>query len=329
MIPVNQLAWESDRWQRELQQAFRSSRALLAYLDTQVEDPCHTPDFPVLVPERFARRMRPGDPNDPLLRQVLATQAEHELTPGFAHDPLLEVGLADDSALLQKYAHRALLITSSGCAINCRYCFRRHFPYSAHRDGHYQRSLDQIRADRSLNEIILSGGDPMVLPDTPLLQLIEQIDGIPHVNCIRIHSRLPVVLPNRVTPELLAGLAATRSKVVLVIHANHAQELAEDTARAFTQLSAIGVLLLNQSVLLRGVNDRVEHLVQLSRTLFDQGVMPYYLHLPDHVQGTGHFYVDDDAAKGLHQEMQAHLPGYLVPRLAREHPGRPNKTLLA
>ena len=328
MIPVNQHAWEPGRWQDELRQAFRSSRALLNFLGTQADNICNDPDFAVLVPESFARRMVAGDAQDPLLRQVLATQAEKATDPTFGTDPLAEQHLANDSALIQKYAHRALLITTAGCAINCRYCFRRHFPYTEHRDRDFQASLEQIAADTSLHEIILSGGDPLILSDAALLKLLQRLDAVPHVKRLRLHTRLPVVLPNRVTQGLVAGLHELNKPTTIVLHINHPQELNQETAKAFANLQDSGAQLLNQSVLLKGINDSLPVQTALAEALFEQGVLPYYLHLADRVQGTQHFFVDTPQAKALHQQMQATLPGYLVPRLAQEVPAQPNKVLL-
>ena len=336
MIPLNELAWEPERWQQELKTAFRSSKALLEYLGTEVAGACEVEDFPVLVPVGFADRMQPGNPNDPLLRQVLAVQDEHLTTPGFTQDPLQEQGLsranrhqADErAALIQKYAHRALLITTHGCAINCRYCFRRHFPYAEHRERKLTGSLAHIRNSPDLHEIILSGGDPLLLNDTVLLALLEQLDAIPHVNGIRIHTRMTTVLPARITRKLTDTLTNMQTPVVLVSHVNHAQELSPQTAETFGRLRQTGVTLLNQSVLLAGINNTTETLVELSQALFAQGVLPYYLHMPDRVQGTAHFYVQDDEALNLFRQMQSLLPGYLVPRVVREVPDEPNKILL-
>ncbi|MEM7100571.1 MAG: EF-P beta-lysylation protein EpmB [Pseudomonadota bacterium] len=331
MIPLIQLAWESERWQQHLQSAFRTTADLLDYLGTNIDGDWEPDGFPILVPRSFAERMIPGDPLDPLLRQVVGHVDETIKTPGFTHDPLAEQTAAtgDSTALLQKYAHRALLVATSGCAVNCRYCFRRHFPYHNHRDKHFADTLSQIGADTSLEEIILSGGDPLILPDPQLGSLLESLDAIQHIQRIRIHTRLPIVLPQRVTQELVKIFESLQAKLTVVLHVNHANELDGQTASGIAAMRSAGGWILNQSVLLRGVNDNGPTQVALSKRLFEQDVLPYYLHLPDRVQGTAHFSVAEHEADTIFQYMQAHLPGYLVPRLVREVPDQPNKVLFA
>ncbi len=334
MITPNRTPWQPDAWQKLLQSAFRQPQALLDYLGLENHGRAidHQPDFKMLVPEPFAKRMRPGDPNDPLLLQVLPTALENQSTDGFTLDPLMEtdaaLGFQRAPTLIQKYRGRALLITTPGCAVNCRYCFRRHFPYQHHRPAAHGEALKVIAADPTITEVILSGGDPLLLSDQAMGDLFEQINAIDHVRRIRLHSRLPIVLPQRVTAQLLASLASSTNPVTLVVHCNHAQELSLDTAAAFAQLRRAGVHLLNQSVLLRGINDQATTLCELSQTLFDQGVLPYYLHMPDPVSGTAHFYVADQAALMLHDDMRARLPGYLLPRLVRENAGMTSKSEL-
>lgn len=332
MITPIQTPWEPDIWRNELRHAIRSSRALLDLLQIEGMESLDQPDFPVLVPRNFAARMQPGNESDPLLRQVLALGDELHEVEGFSKDPLAETDVVQVGSpapgLMHKYAGRALLITTAGCAINCRYCFRRHFPYADHRDQRHQRALQAIRQDQSIREVILSGGDPLLLDDQALHALVRALADISHVQRIRIHSRIPIVLPERVTAQLVDILKSTRLRVIMVVHSNHANELDSSTARALSTLQATGLWLLNQSVLLKGVNDTVESLTALSEKLFDQGVHPYYLHMPDHVAGTAHFYVEDTIALQLHQGMQAQLPGYLVPKLVREVPGQPAKQLI-
>ena len=241
--------------------------------------------------------------------------------------PLAEAAALAAPGLVQKYAGRALVLATGACAINCRYCFRRDFPYAesgATRAG-VEAAVDAVAADPTIHEVILSGGDPLLLDDERLGRLVERIEAIPHVRRLRIHSRLPIVLPARVTESLTAILAATRLATVVVVHANHPAELDAAVAAALARLAAARVILLNQAVLLAGVNDSVAVLATLSEQLVEIGVLPYYLHLLDRVQGTAHFEVSEDAAKCLHEALRARLPGYAVPRLAREVPGEPAK----
>ena len=271
--------------------------------------------------------MRKGDRHDPLLLQVLPVAAERQVAAGFSADPLAEAAALAAPGLVQKYAGRALVLATGACAINCRYCFRRDFPYAesgATRAG-VEAAVDAVAADPTIHEVILSGGDPLLLDDERLGRLVERIEAIPHVRRLRIHSRLPIVLPTRVTESLTAILAATRLATVMVVHANHPAELDAAVAAALARLAAARVILLNQAVLLAGVNDSVAVLATLSERLVEIGVLPYYLHLLDRVQGTAHFEVSEDAAKCLHEALRARLPGYAVPRLAREVPGEPAK----
>ncbi|MFM8633380.1 MAG: EF-P beta-lysylation protein EpmB [Planctomycetia bacterium] len=321
-------------WQRELAAAIRTPEALCRALDL---DPagadaarCGAVGFPMLVPRGYVARMRRGDPNDPLLLQVLPRQAELHDAPGFTGDPLGEGAALVAPGLVQKYAGRALLLVTGGCAINCRYCFRREFPYSesgAHAAG-VDEALTAVAADGAIHEVILSGGDPLLVDDQRLRSIVNRVGAIPHVRRLRIHSRLPVVLPERVTDELVSLLAETRLACTVVIHANHARELDESVAAGLGALRRSGAILLNQAVLLRGVNDSVAALAELSERLVDLGVVPYYLHLLDRVRGAAHFEVGEDEATRLHEGLRGMLPGYAVPRLAREVPGAPAKTWL-
>ncbi len=230
--------------------------------------------------------------------------------------------------LLHKYHGRVLLTAAPHCAIHCRYCFRRHFPYAAHRDQKHTQAISAITNDSTITEIILSGGDPLLLDDESLGALIEKLEAVPHLKRLRIHSRIPVVLPERVTDQLLALLERTTLKTALVIHANHPNELDAQTFDVLTRLKQSGTLVLNQAVLLRGVNDSGRVQITLAEKLYDQGVQPYYLHMPDRVAGTSHFYIDDSDAKQIYKEMQTSLPGYLLPRLVREVPGENAKHIL-
>lgn len=324
-----------DEWQQALREAIRDPRELLARLALGKSELAsqlwHDPDFRVLVPLPFLARMRVGDPADPLLRQVLAMRIEQIDAAGYGPDPLHEQDFSPVPGLLRKYHGRALLIATSVCAVHCRYCFRREFPYADHRlDGTDGDALiDQLQQDPSLREVILSGGDPLMLKDTNLTALIDRLATVPHLTTLRIHTRLPIVIPERVTAALLETLAATRLRPVVVLHANHANEIDESVIAAATRLRRIGVTLLNQSVLLAGVNDSTATLAALSQQLFSAGILPYYLHLLDAVRGAAHFTVDDATGRALIGTLRAQLPGYLVPRLVREIPGTTAKQVIA
>ena len=285
--------------------------------------------FAQRVPESFVERMEKGNPDDPLLRQVLPLSDEFIIQPGYSTDPLEEQNNST-TGLLHKYRNRCLLIVKGGCAINCRYCFRRHFPYQDNKGNKsvWQQSLDYIAQHPQLNEVILSGGDPLMAKDHELTWLVEQIAAIPHIKRLRIHSRLPVVIPARITDELVSLFAETRLQVILVTHINHANEINAELNQQLTRLSAVKVTLLNQSVLLKGVNDSVDAQVALSEALFDAGILPYYLHVLDKVQGAAHFYVSDDQARAIIAGLIEQVSGYLVPKLTREIGGRPSKTPL-
>lgn len=320
-------------WQRELAAAFTSTDELLRYLEL---DPGQADDwagaarsFPVRVPRGFAARMRKGDPRDPLLLQVLpqGQEVDARIQSGYSLDPVGDGESESLPGLLRKYSGRALLMAGPTCAIHCRYCFRRHYPYaeSSLFSRHWDAAMEILRRDDSLREIILSGGDPLTLSDTRLGDLIGALEPIAHVRRLRLHSRLPVVLPSRVTPELVRLLARSRWRTIMVIHANHPRELDAEVASALTTLRQAGIALLNQAVLLHGVNDQPEVLESLSERLFECGVLPYYLHQLDRVWGAAHFAVSEERALALHHRLSARLPGYLVPRLVREIPGAPAK----
>jgi len=311
-------------WQRELADAIRDPAELCRVLGLHAavaeKGLPATRSFPLLVPRVFAARMRPGDPRDPLLLQVLPQAAETEDVAGWSADPLREGDALAAPGLVKKYDGRALLLLTGGCAVNCRYCFRREFPYAtsgATRRG-VAEGLEAIAADDSLTEVILSGGDPLLTDDAFLGDVIERLDGIPHLQRIRIHTRLPVVLPSRVTPGLVDVLTSSRLARVVVLHANHPAELAASPA-----------IILNQAVLLAGINDSAAVLAALSERLVEIGVVPYYLHLLDRVRGATHFDVPQGRAEELHRQLRDTLPGYAVPRLVREVPGEPSKVWIA
>jgi EF-P beta-lysylation protein EpmB len=279
--------------------------------------------FPLRVPHSYIRRIRRGDPHDPLLRQVLPLAEECLATVGYGADPVGDRAAMATPGVLQKYHGRVLLTVTGACAVHCRYCFRRHYDYAAANPGadRWRAALGHIASDATISEVILSGGDPLSLSDHKLAELIAQLEAIPHLKRLRLHTRTATVLPARVTDALVRNLSRSRLAPVVVVHVNHANEIDHDVRAALARLRASGITLLNQSVLLRGVNDDVAALADLSETLFDAGVLPYYLHLLDKVQGAAHFDVPEPTARALHAALAARLPGYLVPRLVREIPG--------
>lgn len=322
------------RWQTEMAQAITSPEALVAALglDPSLVAPARAAaaKFGLRVPLGYLARMRRGDANDPLLKQVLPIAAEGEVVPDFGPDPLGERSARRAPGLLHKYRGRALLITTSACAIHCRYCFRREFPYSEqHGDStRFREALDEIARDPSLEEIIFSGGDPLALGDSRLTSLTDALAKIPHIRRLRVHTRQPVVLPSRVDDGLIAWLEQLRWPVVFVLHANHANEIDETVRAACARLRSAGVTLLNQTVLLKGINDDAQILADLSRALFDAGVLPYYLHVLDRVSGAAHFDMPEQRAREIAGALAACMPGYLVPRLVREVEGAPAKLTL-
>lgn len=285
--------------------------------------------FALRVPHAFIRRMKKGDAQDPLLLQVLTSRQEFYEAPGYSVDPLDEQSSVVPG-LLHKYRNRALLLVKGGCAVNCRYCFRRHFPYQDNQGNkrNWQNALAYIADHPELDEIIFSGGDPLMAKDHELAWLISELEAIPHLKRLRIHSRLPVVIPTRITEGLCQRLAQSRLQVLMVTHINHAQEIDDDLRHGMLMLKRAGVTLLNQSVLLRGVNDNAHTLAALSNALFDAGILPYYLHVLDKVQGAAHFFVSDEKARALVRELLGLVSGYMVPKLAREIGGEPSKTPL-
>ena len=320
---------EPSQWQKALTDVISSVDALCDLLQLQPEQLglSRSTPFPLRVPRAFVERMQIGNAADPLLRQVLPVQREDEITHGFSFDPLIELNSNPQQGLLHKYKSRVLLVLTGHCAIHCRYCFRRHFPYE---DNHispkqWQQVLDYVSQHEEVNEVIFSGGDPLSISNRRLQQLVEDLEAISHVKRLRIHTRLPVVIPQRIDTDLIALLAKTRLRPVVVIHSNHANEIDEQVASAMRALGQLQIPVLNQAVLLRGVNDTANAQIDLSERLFEVGVMPYYLHLLDKVQGAAHFEVEEAQALGLMQEMLNALPGYLVPRLVREVPGLGSK----
>jgi EF-P beta-lysylation protein EpmB len=286
--------------------------------------------FPLFVTASFIRRMRPADPCDPLLLQVLPLGAETDSTPEFTADPLEEASAHRAAGLLQKYAGRALMVATGACAIHCRYCFRRSFPYGdePRRLADWEPTFEHVRADSSIHEIILSGGDPLMLTDARLSEIVARLDQMPHLDRLRIHTRLPIVLPSRVTRRLIELLRSTRMTPIVVVHANHPAEVVGDCRDALRELVMSGLTVLNQSVLLGGINDELEALAELSLRLINVGVIPYYLHQLDRVTGTAHFEVPESRGLELIAALRECLPGYAVPQYVREVPGAPHKVPL-
>ncbi len=280
-------------------------------------------DFPIRIPHAYARRIQPGKADDPLLRQVLPLLQESLAVPGYSPDPVRDRNQMPVPGLLHKYHGRVLLTLTGACAIHCRYCFRRHFPYTeANPCGQdWPHTLEYIRQQTDIDEVILSGGDPLSLSDQRLAGISEELGTIPHLKRLRIHSRLPVVIPDRVTSQVTDWLASCRLQTIIVLHVNHAQELNEHTRLAFQCLRDATDSLLNQTVLLKDINDQAGTLATLSEALFDQGVMPYYLHCLDPVAGAAHFDLPESRISEIWQQLRAILPGYLLPRLVREIPG--------
>lgn len=332
MIPVPAAVRQPARWQALWREALRDPVELLEGLGlpalaARVSVTAQA-QFPLRVPRGYAARMRHGDPADPLLRQVLPIDEEDRLVPGFSLDAVGDGAAKGGTGVIHKYDGRALLIATGSCAIHCRYCFRRHFPYADETAaaGGWSSALDYLRADPSVHEVILSGGDPLSLTTAKLAELTDALRAMPQVTRLRIHTRLPIVLPERIDAEFLGWIGALPWPVVMVVHANHANEIDGAVRDACAALRQRGVHLLNQAVLMRGVNDGAEALVALSEALFASGVLPYYLHLLDRVHGTAHFEVPEVEALALRDAIHARLPGYLVPRLVREIPGQPGKT---
>ena len=324
-------------WQRDLAEAITDPQELLSVLELPagLAAPARRAAelFGLRVPRSFVARMRRGDVNDPLLRQVLPLEGELDDTPGYVADPLQEQAARRSPQLLQKYAGRALIVATEACAVHCRYCFRREFPYSQppiepHIVGRFGETLAALARDASIEEVILSGGDPLSLSDARLAALTDALAAMPHVKRLRVHTRQPVVLPSRVDAGLLAWLRGIRLPVAMVLHVNHANEIDNDVRDACASLRAAGITLLNQSVLLRGVNDDADTLQALSTALFEAGVLPYYLLMPDRVRGTAHFDVEEGRALELVDALTRRLSGYLVPRLVREIPGAESKVPL-
>ena len=319
-------------WQQALARAFNDLPSLLEYLQIEPEHQDNTAlaqrQFSLRVPREYAALMRKGDLDDPLLRQVMPRVEETALTSGFITDPVGDGQAVRRPGLLHKYHGRVLIMTTGACAVHCRYCFRRHYPYhkGTATPQQWQGILDYLKEHPSIEEVILSGGDPLMVNDNRLDSWLQQLQALPQLKRLRLHSRLPVVLPQRVTPDLVKLLGESRLQVIMVLHANHPNELSPALAESCRMLKEAGITLLNQSVLLKGVNDDADTLATLSERLFEIGVLPYYLHLLDRVSGAAHFDLDNRAVSRLRQQLLARLPGYLMPRMVREVTGELSKT---
>lgn len=328
---IDNLCEQTLSWQQQLATSFTKPEALLKFLGLRLdclgEPNKGSEQFPFKVTRSFASRMAKGDPDDPLLRQVFPLVDELDSPQSFSKNPVGDLEALVSPGVLHKYQGRVLLITTAACAINCRYCFRREFPYNdaVLRPSDEHSGLHYIANNRDVNEVILSGGDPLLLQDSKLDHLIRKIAAISHITRLRIHTRLPIVLPSRITSELIQSLTETRLQTVLVIHSNHPNELNREVASAIAELHGASIPLFNQSVLLKGVNDLAETLIDLSEALFSLRIIPYYLHLLDKTKGTSHFDIPINEAKAIQKELRQQLPGYLVPRMVWEKQGEAYK----
>ena len=326
---------QPETWQEILSDLITDPQELLRALELDADTCPYSLEaldqFPLKAPRPFVKRIRKGDWHYPLLRQIWPSVAEESQNKDFVADPLHEEEFNPVPGLLHKYQGRVLLTAAPHCAIHCRYCFRRHFDYRANSPSRarWEEVFSYIANDSSIEEVILSGGDPLALPDTQLRWLLQQLAKIKTLTTVRIHSRLPIVIPQRITTEFVRCLNETSLRVVMVVHCNHQQELDNNVTDAFDTLNEAGVTMLNQAVVLRDVNDRADVLIKLNKALFQHNVLPYYLHMPDQVAGTEHFYVTDQEAMELMKILHASLPGYLVPHLVRENPGERGKTRIA
>ncbi|WP_333876730.1 EF-P beta-lysylation protein EpmB [Methylobacter sp.] len=329
--PQSEIQHFTKNWQQQLAEAFSNIEDICRYLHLSPDDlpisAAAADNFPLRVPLSFAACIEKGNPHDPLLRQVLPINEELLAYPGFSNDPVGDLASASQTGVLHKYHGRVLFINTGSCAINCRYCFRRNFPYADLQlsKQNEDNAVQYIQDNASISEVILSGGDPLLLSDSRLTRIIQKLDSIKHLLRIRIHTRLPIVLPARITDEFINILKLSPKQIIIVLHCNHANELNERVTAACQLLKNSGITLFNQSVLLKGVNDNAEVLAELSEQLFSQGIIPYYLHLLDKAAGTGHFEVSETEALEIMRQVQATLPGYLVPKLVKEQAGATSK----
>ena len=319
-------------WQKDLAEGFSDIHELCTYLDIPIPNQrLTTSKFPLRVPREFVERMEKGNLNDPLLKQIIPTEDESIISPGFSNDPVGDINAITETGVIHKYQGRVLFITTGGCAINCRYCFRKDFPYTDFQlsTQKLNQAIQYIKNNKDISEIILSGGDPLLLSDQKLFSLMQRLDEISHLKRIRIHSRIPIVLPSRITSDFCKGLSSINKTIVLVVHSNHANELNDCVYTACQRIKKCNIILFNQSVLLKDINDNTHQLCALSEKLFSFGIIPYYLHLLDKATGTAHFEVKQNTALALMEQIKKQLPGYLVPKLVREQAGEANKIVVA
>ena len=334
-VRLNQTRPDKTTWQQILKEAVRDPVELCRLLDLPskyVEAAQRASStFPVLVPRGFLAKMAIGDPHDPLLRQVMPLDEELHSPPNFTTDPVGDRDAVRRPGLLQKYSGRSLILTTGACAVHCRYCFRRHYPYSEAppSTAAWNKALTHIAADTSIEEVLLSGGDPLTLRDERLAELAGHLNDMPHLRRLRIHTRLPIMIPQRVTDHLLQWLRPARLTPIFVIHANHPKELDEAVTESLGRLIDHGVPVFNQSVLLRNVNDDLETLSELCQRLVNARIMPYYLHQLDRVAGAAHFEVPVQKGVELIEGLRTRLPGYAVPRFVAEVPGAESKIVIA
>lgn len=322
-------------WQQVLAESITDPEQLMASLGLNTTQHAINPtvlkQFSCRVPQPYFNRIEKNNPDDPLLKQVLPINQELEQTPGYSIDPLAEIQASPADGFLHKYHGRVLVPLTGACAINCRYCFRRHFDYGQHSlsPTRWQNLLDYLQDNPEISEVIFSGGDPLIIKDPNLQKLIDQISALPQISTLRLHTRLPIVIPQRITHHLINMLHQCRLNIVMVVHCNHANEIDDLVTQTMLKLKATGVTLLNQSVLLNDINDDAHSLIQLSHRLFSAGILPYYIHLLDKVQGAAHFDVKPEKALNLIESIRSKLPGYLVPRLAQEVPNQSSKQVIA
>lgn len=325
---INYLATQKN-WQNAFSDTITTFAELAQALDLPVDSfDTQVGQFPLKVPRRFVQKMVKGDINDPLLKQILPTFQETVQVTGFVTDPLEEQHANPVKGIIHKYASRVLIPVTGACVVHCRYCFRQHFDYHDNlpTQNDWQAISDYINTHPAINEVILSGGDPLSLSNRRLFDIVTTLEALPQVHTIRIHTRVPVMIPERLDEPLLARLANSRCHIVMVIHANHPNEIDADTQHFLGRAKKAGVTLLNQTVLLKSINDDADVLAALNDKLWQAGVLPYYLHVLDKVAGASHFYIDDSQAVAIYWQLLAKCAGYLTPKLVRELPNNAYKT---
>lgn len=329
---IHALNVDSDEaiWQEILRSSVRSVVELKDLLELQESqiDWVEKPEFPLQIPRTFIQRMEKGNPLDPLLLQVAPSREELNSFEGYTTDPLQEREFTLSGGVVKKYANRALVIATQACPVHCRYCFRRHFDYSSNQLTDFQKTLETLAGDPSIVEVILSGGDPLTLSTSKFEVFVQHLESLTHIAILRIHTRFPIMIPQRITPAFVESLSKTRFKVVVVVHINHPNEVDEHVHQAIQLLRNAQIDVFNQSVLLKGVNDSVEILTELVHRVFEIGIVPYYLHVFDPIAGAHHYDTAETTARALWKQLQAQLPGYLVPRLVREQPYEAAKNIL-